>query len=158
MKIDPFEKFAMVVGGGLLIVFLVAVIYANFGWGIKIPTCVTDIKPFTNGALIKTGSNSYEVHVVARMWYFDMGDSKNEITIPSGSKVTFFVTSGDVDHGVKVVNKDINIMALPGVVGRLETTFDKPGEYLMICHEYCGIGHQGMYGKINVTEEVAMTK
>jgi cytochrome c oxidase subunit 2 len=67
MKIDSFEKLAMVGGGGLLIVFLLAVIYANFVWGIKIPTCLTDIKPFTSGALIKTGSNSYEVHLVARM-------------------------------------------------------------------------------------------
>ncbi len=156
MKIDPFEKLAMVGGGGLLILFLLAVIYANFGWGIKIPTCETDTKPFTKGVVIETGPKSYEVHVVAKMWYFDMGENKNEITIPAGSKVTFFVTSTDVVHGVKIINKNINIMALPGVVGRLETSFDKPGEYLMICHEYCGIGHPGMYGKIKVIKEVAM--
>jgi cytochrome c oxidase subunit II len=156
MKIDPFEKLAMFVGGGLLILFLLAVIYANFVWGIKIPTCEVNTKPFTSGAVIETGPKSYEVHVVARMWYFDMGENQSDITIPAGSKVTFFLTSGDVVHGFKVVNKDINMMAVPGVVGRLETTFNQPGEYLIVCHEYCGIGHQGMYGKIKVTKEVAM--
>jgi cytochrome c oxidase subunit 2 len=156
MKIDPFEKLAMFVGGGLLILFLLAVIYANFVWGIKIPTCEVNTKPFTKGAVIETGPKSYEVHVVARMWYFDMGENQSDIIIPAGSKVTFFLTSGDVVHGFKVVNKDINMMAVPGVVGRLETTFNQPGEYLIVCHEYCGIGHDNMYGKIKVTKEVAM--
>jgi cytochrome c oxidase subunit 2 len=156
MKIDPFEKLAMFVGGGLLILFLLAVIYANFVWGIKIPTCEVNTKPFTKGAVIKTGPKSYEVHVVAKMWYFDMGENQSDITIPAGSKVTFFLTSGDVVHGFKVVNKDINMMAVPGVVGRLETTFNQPGEYLIVCHEYCGIGHDNMYGKIKVPKEVAI--
>jgi cytochrome c oxidase subunit 2 len=29
-------------------------------------------------------------------------------------------------------------------------TFDKPGEYLFICHEYCGLAHQTMAGKVIV--------
>jgi cytochrome c oxidase subunit II len=28
--------------------------------------------------------------------------------------------------------------------------FDRPGEYPMICHEYCGIAHHTMSGKIIV--------
>ena len=28
--------------------------------------------------------------------------------------------------------------------------FDEPGEYLLICHEYCGLGHHMMYGRIIV--------
>lgn len=152
MKIDPFEKLAMTGGGALLVIFLLAIIYANFDLSIKIPTCETNIKPFTSGALIETGHKSYEVNVVARMWFFDFGGNQNEITIPTVSRVTFFLTSADVIHGFKIINKDINIMAVPGVIGRLETTFDKPGEYLIVCYEYCGIGHQGMYGKIKVTE------
>jgi cytochrome c oxidase subunit 2 len=155
MKVDPFEKIAIFVGGVLLVAFLIAIVYANFGWGIKIPSCEADTKPFTKGAFIESGPRSYEVHILTKMWYFDMGDNRNEITIPVGSRVTFFVTSGDVIHGVKIPSKNINMMAIPGVVGRLETTFDKPGEYMVICHEYCGIGHQGMYGKVRVTEEVA---
>ena len=55
MKIDPFDKFAMFVGGGLLILFLAALSYANFVWGIKIAICETNLKPFTIEAVIKTG-------------------------------------------------------------------------------------------------------
>ncbi|MER3446653.1 MAG: cytochrome c oxidase subunit II [Candidatus Dadabacteria bacterium] len=152
MKIDPFEKLAMIGGGVLLAIFLLAIIYANFDLSIKIPTCEINTKPFTSGAVIETSPKSYEVHVVARMWFFDFGENQNEITISTGSRVTFFLTSADVIHGFKIINKDINMMAMLGVIGRLETTFDKPGEYLIVCHEYCGIGHQGMYGKIKVTE------
>jgi cytochrome c oxidase subunit 2 len=28
--------------------------------------------------------------------------------------------------------------------------FDRPGEYLFICHEYCGVAHHIMYGTITV--------
>ncbi|GBD39850.1 MAG: cytochrome c oxidase subunit II [Deltaproteobacteria bacterium] len=152
MRIDPFEKFAMIVGGILLGAFILAIAYANFVWGVKVPTCEVVTRPFSKGAFIETAPKTYEVQVVARMWYFDMGTGKNEITIPAGSKVTFFVTSGDVVHGIKIPEKNINIMAIPGVVGRVQTTFERPGEYLMVCHEYCGIGHQGMYAKINVIQ------
>lgn len=52
------------------------------------------------------------------------------------------------------LDTNINMMVLPGQVSNLKTTFDKPGTYNVICHEYCGIGHHTMYGQI-VVEEVA---
>ncbi|MEM4658645.1 MAG: cytochrome c oxidase subunit II [Candidatus Methanosuratincola sp.] len=155
MRIDPFERTSIFVGGALLAFFLAAIIYANYALGIKLPTCLRDVEPFTKGSFIQTGPKSYELQAVARMWYFDLGTGSNEITIPRGSKLTIFITSADVMHGVKIPGKNVNIMAIPGVVGKVETKFDKAGEYLIVCHEYCGLGHQGMYGKIRVVEEVA---
>jgi cytochrome c oxidase subunit 2 len=40
-------------------------------------------------------------------------------------------------------------------VTRVVYTFDEPGEHLIICHEYCGIGHHNMWGKVIVEGEVA---
>jgi cytochrome c oxidase subunit 2 len=41
-------------------------------------------------------------------------------------------------------------MLLPGQLSRVTRRFDQPGEYPMMCHEYCGIGHHIMGGKIIV--------
>ena len=33
--------------------------------------------------------------------------------------------------------------------------FDEPGDHLMPCHEFCGIGHQGMWGNVKVIDKAA---
>ena len=44
----------------------------------------------------------------------------------------------------------VNAMVIPGQITRITGTFDEPGEYNIVCHEYCGIGHHGMWGKVVV--------
>ena len=34
--------------------------------------------------------------------------------------------------------------------------FKAPGEHLMPCHEFCGIGHEGMWGKVKVVDKAAV--
>jgi cytochrome c oxidase subunit 2 len=41
-------------------------------------------------------------------------------------------------------------MIVPGEVTHVTYTFSRPGEYLVLCHEYCGLGHQQMYTKVIV--------
>ena len=60
------------------------------------------------------------------------------------------MTSIDVVHGFQIEGTRVNMMLLPGQISRLEYTFAEPGEHLLICHEYCGIGHHAMYGKVIV--------
>jgi cytochrome c oxidase subunit II len=64
--------------------------------------------------------------------------------------VKFYVTSSDVVHGFEIAQTDVNIMAIPGWVNSASHRFTKPGTYLLVCNEYCGIGHQNMYGTIEV--------
>ena len=64
--------------------------------------------------------------------------------------MTFKVASGNVIHGFMVRNTNINAMVIPGEVTQVTYTFDKPGEYLIICHEYCGLLHHTMYSKVVV--------
>jgi cytochrome c oxidase subunit 2 len=64
--------------------------------------------------------------------------------------VTFRVTSADVMHGFQVVGTNANVMAVPGYVTRFTVTFPRPGEYLIACHEYCGVLHHNMVGKLIV--------
>ncbi len=87
-----------------------------------------------------------EAVIVARTWYF----TPSEIRVPVGAEVTFIATSGDVIHGFYVAGTRVNAMLIPGQVTRLVYTFPVRGEYLLVCHEYCGVGHHTMSGKVIV--------
>jgi len=73
-----------------------------------------------------------------------------ELTVPVGSTVTFYVTSADVQHGFRIKDTNINLQVLPGYIAKATHTFDQAGEFPYICGEYCGVGHQNMFGKIIV--------
>jgi len=51
-------------------------------------------------------------------------------------------------------------MLVPGYVSVQSARFARPGEHLMPCHEFCGVGHEGMWAKVKVVEKatfMAMT-
>jgi cytochrome c oxidase subunit 2 len=50
---------------------------------------------------------------------------------------------------------NINTMLVPGYVSVLPTSFKAAGEHVMPCQEFCGIGHQGMWGKVKVIDKTA---
>ena len=72
--------------------------------------------------------------------------------VPAGSHVIFYLTSGDVIHGFKVFDTNINIMVIPGQISQVERTFNTPGTYHFVCHEYCGAPHPTMTGVVTVTK------
>jgi cytochrome c oxidase subunit 2 len=88
----------------------------------------------------------YEVRMLAQIWTFTPG----EIRVPAGSTVHFWTTSKDVVHGLFIHHANVNVMVLPGQIAHVEARFDHPGEYPILCHEYCGIAHHTMAGKIIV--------
>ena len=60
------------------------------------------------------------------------------------------MTSADVTHGFLIVGTNANTMLVPGYVSQFMTTFRQPGEYLIVCNEYCGLGHHLMSAKLVV--------
>jgi cytochrome c oxidase subunit 2 len=44
-------------------------------------------------------------------------------------------------------------MVIPGQVATITVEFDEPGEYGILCNEYCGSGHHDMEGKLIVVPE-----
>jgi len=143
---DRHERIALGAAGAVMVAFFVALVYAAGGLGIGLPTCVTDVAPFTAGQVIDKGDHHYEVHVVARMWGFD----PPEIHLPTGADVDLYLSAADVTHGLYIEHTNVNLMAVPGSVNAARVRFDTPGTYAMICHEYCGAGHQAMAGAIVV--------
>jgi len=47
----------------------------------------------------------------------------------------------------------MSTMIVPGFVAEIETSFPKPGDYPVLCNEYCGLGHDHMWSKIDVVEK-----
>jgi cytochrome c oxidase subunit 2 len=146
------EKLALTLSGLLLMVFFSAIIYASAARGIVIPTCITDVEPFTQGSIIDMGENRYEIQMVARMWAFDVGTGRNVITLPAGSEVDLYVVSQDIVHGFHIEKTNLNLMAVPGAINYARVKFDEPGEYFFACHEFCGAAHHTMAGRFVITE------
>ena len=154
MKIHTFEKAFLVAGATVLVACGAALVYASLGAGIHLPGAhgridperVTVTPPFDQPGVRALPDGRYEAVLVARTWSFN----PTEIRVPEDAEVTFTVTSVDVLHGFNVEGTRLNMMLIPGQVSRNTYTFDRPGEYLLICHEYCGLGHHMMYGRIIV--------
>ena len=72
----------------------------------------------------------------------------------SQGHVLFDVTSNDVNHGMGVYDPDGqligSVQAMPTYHNRLEMDLNKPGEYLVSCLEYCGLGHHKMMATFTV--------
>ena len=72
------------------------------------------------------------------------------IVVPAEIPVTFRGTATDAIHGFVVGTTNANTMLIPGFVATFTTSFRKPGEHLMPCHEYCGTGHEAMWARVQV--------
>ena len=133
---------------------ITAVIITAFAVGIRVPdiagridpVTINNVAPFNEPGVRELAPGRYEATLIAQTFLF----TPNEIEIPAGSDVTFVLTSRDVIHGFKIVGTSVNMMAVPGQISKMTAHFPEPGEYLILCHEYCGSGHHVMYGKIIV--------
>jgi cytochrome c oxidase subunit 2 len=154
MKVHTYEKAFLSLGGVLMLACLGALLYAGTVAGVHLPGHVARVDParvmqtppFDRPGVRQTGPGQYEAVVIGLAFTF----LPNQITIPRGSTVTFVATSRDVIHGFHIERTRVNVMLIPGQVSRVVHTFREPGEYLLICHEYCGTGHHGMSAKVIV--------
>jgi cytochrome c oxidase subunit 2 len=80
------------------------------------------------------------------------------IIVPTDTPVTFRATSADVVHGFLIDGTNINLMLVPGYVSSLGARFETPGERLMPCHEFCSVGHEGMWGRIKIVDKAAFAR
>ncbi len=133
---------------------LAALLVTAFGAGIHVPSAagridpakLAETAPFDQPGVVQTGPLRYEVRLVSQIWSF----APNEIRVPVGATVTFVGTSRDVIHGLFIPAANVNVMLIPGQISRVVTRFDREGEFFFACHEYCGIAHHTMGGKVIV--------
>ena len=89
---------------------------------------------------------SVTVRVIAEQYEF----VPRCLQVPVGTPVKFRITSADVVHGFLLPDTNVNTMVVPGFVAEVRTSFAKVGEYVMPCHEFCGLGHHGMWAHVRV--------
>jgi len=152
MSINVFEKRALLMAVASVGVSLTLIGYATWGMGINVPTCITlGAKPFQQASVTKHDGKNYEVHYVARMWAFE----PSVLRVPTGSTLDIYAVTKDVTHGLLIAGTNVNLMLVPGAIANSRVHFSKPGIYSIVCHEFCGINHQNMFARIEVSDQIA---
>jgi cytochrome c oxidase subunit 2 len=154
IHMHPTERMWLRFGFAILAIFIGIITFSAVVEGLVPPSHVQRIDPakisttppFSHPGLHQVGDHVYEAYYVARIFSF----TPTDLTIPVGSRVTFYVTSPDVVHGFSIPQTGVNVMVTPGWVSTVSYTFKKAGSYLLLCNEYCGALHHMMSGKIIV--------
>ncbi|WP_084621389.1 hypothetical protein [Luteibacter yeojuensis] len=80
------------------------------------------------------------------------------LVVPANTLITFRRASAHVIHGMLITGTNMNLMIEPGFISTFKTTFDRPGDHLMPCHEFCGTGHEGMWANVKVVDKNAFMR
>ncbi len=72
------------------------------------------------------------------------------VLVPTDTPITIRATSADAVHGFLIDGTNINTMLVPGYISSINAHFSTPGDHLMPCHEFCGVGHASMWAHVKV--------
>lgn len=90
------------------------------------------------------------IRAVGQQWRWEL----DRDMVQAGQLVEFEVTSTDVNHGFAIYKGKSRVVAqtqsMPGYVNKLRVRFTEPGDYEVLCLEYCGVAHHGMRAVIKV--------
>ena len=137
-------------------VIMIAVIFAGVIMHINPPSNIERVNPqdlhlsaeFTEANLgTRVESNG---QVTARIVATQFAFVPRCVVLPADTPVTMRFSSPDVIHGILVSGTNVNTMVVPGYVSQVHTVFRKTGDLLMPCHEFCGLGHSEMVGRVRV--------
>jgi len=78
------------------------------------------------------------------------------LVLQSGSEYRIWLSSADALHGFSLVGQNINLEVAPRHAMGAKFTIGKPGRYLIVCNEFCGLGHAHMTGHLYVITPQAM--
>ena len=156
MHVEFYERIWMWAAGALIVVFLAVIVVTTGLHATAPPSHIETIDPaaldshpeFGAPAVTETPDGGVKAAIVASSFFYN----PDPIEVPAGRPVTFRITSSDVIHGFQIVGTNANAMAIPGYVSQFTLTFNKPGDYVITCNEYCGLMHHAMVGALHVRE------
>ena len=107
-------------------------------------------------------TDAQTIKVTGQQWFwtFEHEDGKQEVGelhVTKGVPYKFELVSTDVIHDFNVPDFTILLDVVPGRVNTVWNMFDKTGEYLIQCREYCGLLHYNMKAKLFVEEPTAQS-
>lgn len=79
-----------------------------------------------------------------------------QLVLESGKQYTIWLSAADALHGFSLVGQNLNLEVAPHHAMGAKLTIGKPGRYLIVCNEYCGIGHAHMAGHLYVVSPQVM--
>jgi len=88
-----------------------------------------------------------DVYLMGSMWQW-----MPILQLESGVEYTLHLSSSDVNHGFNLHPFNVNFQVVPGYDYALKITPSEPGEYRIVCNEFCGVNHHTMIGRIIVVE------
>ena len=152
------SRWAILVGA--IIVFLVGMIaYMSLHWAAMPPVRTETIDPgrlHISGEFIETNLGSVAeadgtvtVRVLAGQYSF----TPSCLLVPRDTPIHIRGTAADVVHGFSVTQSNVNLMLIPGYISNFRTKFEKTGEHMMPCHEYCGVGHAAMWARVKIIDK-----
>lgn len=74
--------------------------------------------------------------------------NEKKYTVKAGEEVTLNFTSKEGSHGMDIPELDVSVKSSNTV----KFTAKKPGEYPIVCNQFCGSGHGGMTATLVVKE------
>ena len=154
MHVDRYERVWMGAAIGMLGLFTGAIVATAVSGAAHPPSHTETVNPetlsiageFAAPGVFTDPSGAVTVAMRAEFYVF----RPSQVRVPTGVPVTFRITSPDVLHGFQIVGTNVNLTVSPGYVSQATTTFETPGEYLVVCNEYCGLGHHLMQGSVLV--------
>jgi cytochrome c oxidase subunit 2 len=98
-----------------------------------------------------TGTAPQTMKVTAQQFAWTFDPPK----VRANEAVDFRLTSKDVNHGFGVYDAQdrlvFQVQVMPGRVQEYRHTFHKPGRYVVLCLEFCGVDHAVMTASFEVT-------
>jgi cytochrome c oxidase subunit II len=102
-------------------------------------------------------AESYEIAVTAKKWAWSFtyptGATTSELHVPAGRPVKLLMSSQDVLHSFFVPEFRVKQDVVPGSYTSVWFHAIEPGEFTLLCTEYCGTAHSSMLAKVVVHEE-----
>ena len=156
MHVDRYERYWMWTASAMIVLFMSAIVLTAISGAAHPPSHVETVNPetltiqgeFATPGVTRRSDGRTTVVMRAELYVF----RPNVVRVPAGEPVTFRITSPDVLHGFQIVGTNVNATVAPGYVSEVTTRFAQPGEYLVVCNEYCGLAHHLMQGTVIVEE------
>jgi cytochrome c oxidase subunit II len=152
------EKRWIMIMASMLVIMIAVVVVTGIMGALHPSSNVEVIDPTTlhlHGEFVESNlgtavepDGSVTVRIIAEQYEF----VPHCVEVPVGTPIKFRVTSADAIHGFLLPDTNVNTMVVPGFVAEVRTRFARVGEYLMPCHEFCGLGHHAMWAHVRVVE------
>lgn len=152
--VDRSERSWTYVVAGTIAFVLVLIVFSSVHWAAQPPSNVETIDASrlhlagefmeANLGTATEKNGSATVRMLAQQYSF----VPSCVVVPTATNVEFRVTSPDVVHGLLIAGTNVNTMVVPGFVAVVRARFERPGSYAMPCHEYCSVGHEGMWARV----------